>query len=426
MTLENQTVIDDFKEFVEKVDALDIFKIPEISLSDFGDIRIVMSARSHINLLEDHQAVTMEVVRRHQRFVNLQCDPVEAESSKMCKDVLKKSTESNLLIRVTQTFDNLHKAEQGGLTFFKIIMDEAYKSSFESKQGLLTWMKSFDVRNYDGENVAIATSHFKAVLKALGDHAPPEPVRIMLKGLSKASNSEFQTLCQTQSGILDTVIYKRQVLADKITPAQEVDEFAGIVVGRFTSLSLDMAWSGHAHKGSVFKASLSKPPTEGAFVTDNSKDKLPFKEWWDQQVCALKGCGGRHPTKYHNDLGARERPYSQRNSRPNKNNRMENRTRGNFQNSRRDQRDRKVSFKSDAAKSKFKEQYRESKQRIYQALAEAVTDEDREFLVNLADGDGDEDEGFESAVEEVADDDNDEDEDAMAHAAISIDSLLNW
>ena len=49
-----------------------------------------------------------------------------------------------------------------------------------------------------------------------------------------------------------------------------------------------------------------------------------------------------------------------------------------------------------------------------------------EFAPEETDGDGDEDEGFESAVEEVADDDNDEEEDAMAHAAISIDSLLNW
>jgi mRNA deadenylase 3'-5' endonuclease subunit Ccr4 len=109
-------------------------------------------------------------------------------------------------------------------------MDEAYKSSFESKQGLIKWMKAFDVRNYDGENVSVATTHFKAVLKALGEHAPPEPVRIMLKGLSQASNKEFQTLCHTQTGILDTVFYKRQLLSDKTTPAQEVDEFATIVV----------------------------------------------------------------------------------------------------------------------------------------------------------------------------------------------------
>jgi hypothetical protein len=48
---------------------------------------------------------------------------VEAESSDMCKDVLEKSTESTLRLRVKQIHENLPKAEQGGITFFKILID---------------------------------------------------------------------------------------------------------------------------------------------------------------------------------------------------------------------------------------------------------------------------------------------------------------
>jgi hypothetical protein len=247
----------------------------------------------------------------------------------------------------------------------------------------------------------------------------------MLKGLSQASNKEFQTLCHTQTGILDTVFYKRQLLADKTTPAQEVDEFATIVVGRFNSLNLDMEWSGHTHKGSVFKVSLSQSSTQGAFVADKPKKELPFAEWWDQQTCKLEGCGGRHPTKYHNDLGAHNRPrhrsqYDRRGqARPGRPG-----TPG-----RRDQRDRNqrsITFKSDEAKSKFRSEYRQAKHRIHQALADAIVEEDQDLLVNLA-GD-DEDDGFESAKEEFDDnnDGSDGEAEAMAHAAMSIDSLLNW
>jgi hypothetical protein len=425
MTVENQEVIDDFTKFATEVDALDIFKIPDIPISSYSDIRLVMAASSTSNLLEKPQDIPFEMVKRHQMFVNLECDPVEAESSDMCKDVLEKSTESTLRLRVKQIHENLPKAEQGGITFFKILMDEAYKSSFESKQGLIKWMKAFDVRNYDGENVSVATTHFKAVLKALGEHAPPEPVRIMLKGLSQASNKEFQTLCHTQTGILDTVFYKRQLLSDKTTPAQEVDEFATIVVGRYSSLNLDMEWSGLNHKGSVFKASLVPAGTQGAFVADKPKAELPFTEWWDQQTCKLEGCGGRHPTRYHNDLGARNRPRGrfQRDKRDRDRPGSRSGTPG-----RRDQRDRNqrsVTFKSDEAKAKFRDQYRQAKHRIHQALADAIVDEDKDLMVNLA-GD-DDDDGFESAKEELEDKNDDDDEaQAMAHAAMSIDSLLNW
>jgi hypothetical protein len=88
MTLENQGVIKSFEKFASKIDALDIFKIPNAPLSAYSNIWTVMGATSFTNLLDSYQDVDMEVVKRHQRFINLECDPVEAESSEMCKDVL--------------------------------------------------------------------------------------------------------------------------------------------------------------------------------------------------------------------------------------------------------------------------------------------------------------------------------------------------
>ena len=155
MTLENQGVIKSFAKFASKIDALDIFKIPYIPLSAYSNIRTVMGASSFTNLLDSYQDVDIEVVKHHQRFINLECDPVEAESSEMCKDVLEKSTQSTLHTQVDQLFENLPKEEQGGVTYFKLIMEVAYKSSFQSMQGLLEWMKWFDIHKYDGEKVAV-------------------------------------------------------------------------------------------------------------------------------------------------------------------------------------------------------------------------------------------------------------------------------
>jgi hypothetical protein len=235
----------------------------------------------------------------------------------MCKDVLEKSTQSTLRTQVDQLFENLPKEEQGRVTYFKLIMEVAYKSSFQSMQGLLEWMKGFEIRKYDGENVEVA---FKAVLKALGAHAPPDPVRTLLQGLSHASNKDFEKLCDSQLCILDSVMYQRQLLADKTTPAQEVNEFGSVVVKRFTSMNQSMEWSGINHKGSVYRASLLPPDSNQVFVADKSKGRLPFKQWCDTKTCELPGCGGKHPTKYHDDLGVRDHPYCERHPRPNSKN----------------------------------------------------------------------------------------------------------
>jgi hypothetical protein len=95
-------------------------------------------------------------------------------------------------------------------------MDVAYKSSFQSMKGLLEWMKGFDICKYiNGENVAVAVTHFKAVLKALGAHEPPDPICTLLQGLLHASNKDFEKLCDSQLGIFDSVMYQRQLLAEK-------------------------------------------------------------------------------------------------------------------------------------------------------------------------------------------------------------------
>jgi hypothetical protein len=426
MTLDHQEVIKSFTKFATKIDALDIFKLPNIPLAAYSNIRTVMGATSFTNILTSYQDVELDIVKRHQRFINLECDPVEAESSDMCKEVLEKSTQPILKTQVDQLFENLPKEEQGGVTYFKLIMDVAYKTSFQSMQGLLEWMKGFDVRKYDGEDVAVAVSHFKAVLKALGAHAPPDPVRTLLKGLSHASNKEFEKLCDSQLGILDSVLYQRQRLADKTTPVQEVDEFGSVVVARFTSMNQSMEWSGISHKGSVYRASLVSPDSNQAFVVDKSKGKLPFKEYWDNSICELPGCGGKHPTRYHNNLEARNQSYRERNPRPNSENRAEKHGgKSNQHRSQRDRRDKRVTFKSDEAKSKFKSELRQAKHKVHQAIMDNVVEEDQKLFANIAGDDGDE--GFESAVEEIEGSEAEEDEvEAWAHATISIDALLNW
>eukprot|EP00956_Cyclotella_meneghiniana_P035170 scaffold112213_cov44-Cyclotella_meneghiniana.AAC.11 len=136
--------------------------IPE-SVADFSDHRHVLAATSFVNLLTHHQGADLESVIGYQEFINTAADTVEIDSSNMVLRILQHTTEKSLLLCVKQTHDGLPQSRQGGLVLFKLIADAIDKDTFENRQALLDWLKSFSILNFDGENVDIASTRFTAI-----------------------------------------------------------------------------------------------------------------------------------------------------------------------------------------------------------------------------------------------------------------------
>jgi hypothetical protein len=333
MTTGTQNVLREFRAWCAKCDVLDIFKIP-LGSGDASDMDAVINGDVFTDLLTNYQKVSQESVISHQVFINTCCDRVEVESSNWACTKLENSTDKALLLRIKQEYDNLSVEQQGGITLFKLIVDEVDKDTFEGRQGLIKWVQEFDIRRFDGQDVRLATTTFKAVIKLLGNDAPTGFIRMYLKGMKHASNEEFQGVCTSQLGFLDSVMYQDWA-KNRSSKLVQLDSFASTLLTSYTSLELSLEWTGAKHKASAFKASIS-PSTETSANTVESTNattsanapKKSFKEWWDSCVCEKKGCGGKHPTRYHNDLEARDRPrppYNPRQARPNSQNRRNQR-----------------------------------------------------------------------------------------------------
>ena len=417
VTMNIQTVIKAFASFVTKSDSKPIFSIPMDV--DFSVPAQVISAVNHKDLLKSYRDVNLETVRKWQVFINTAAAKPETESSEWSLDVLQKSTDKSLLLRINQTFDNYDASEQGGVTYFKLLVDEVDKSTFEMRQALIKWVENFDVRIFDGEDVTKGSVHFKAVITALGSAAPEDFVRIFLRGNSNASNKEFANHCIAQIGIVESAMYRKYKEMYTNSPLAELDEFATNLNQRYNALTQSQKWTGASHKAGVFKATVlnavyNKPPPASR---DNRRgnNRRPGSNYRKREQ--------------ENSSGKPFRPKSsQQDDKPPTN--------------------RTPRYKSDEAKARFRQVTRDAKNRIdrakktesnrvYQASLECFDEEDHHLFAHLAqnsDDDSDIRENEETVnvgeIEDSVDDDVEEEAsdeaEAMAHAAITMDSLLNY
>lgn len=407
----------EFLEWSIHVDAYDAFNVAQ-GVSDDWDIREVISASSHLNVITSHKQLTVQQVLAHQTFVN-RCSEFETTSSHWAYLKLQASTDSVLLTRVKQRYNDLPAHQQGGVILLKYILDEIDKDSFEGRQALVKWIENFDIRNFEGQDIRLATTHFRAIYKLLGSHAQDDAIRQYLRGMSHASHDEFAATCKSSIGFIDSPAYKYWA-KDMPSDLAILDEFSSTLVDKFSKSEVSLAWTGASHKASAFRASFEQSSSQDKPSSNQGNKEKTWEEWWDSSICQIKGCGGAHPTRYHNNLEARYR----RNNRPNNSRRLKHQESRGFNarsapksNSKSEQRLPK--FKSDNARNKFKKQ-------IYAAAQEAIEEDDLELFANFAGDSDDESDAFVDADDGVDEGSASIDPQEVVNAAISLDMLLNY
>ena len=162
-------------------------------------------------------------------------------------------------------------------------------STFKPPQNFIT---NFDIRNIDGENVPVGTTRFKAAVSVLGSAVPTNTVYCYLLGMSKASNEEFKLLCNSQLGFIQSSWYKK--LYREASILTQLSEVGSTLADKYLALKTSNQWTGADNQGSVFRSAL----------VARAHRYASYQEWWDNQSCDV--CGKPHPTKYHDNLGARD------------------------------------------------------------------------------------------------------------------------
>lgn len=138
-----RVVLREFVEWCEKADVSSVFKIlkgiDDDTMSMSSSPLYLLSMNETVDILTKYQELSAQECRKQQAFILTHCDAVEAVSSDWVLEKLKNSTEPNLYQyqRIKQIHDNLPRNEQGGVTFFKLLMDDIDKSTFEGEQALI-------------------------------------------------------------------------------------------------------------------------------------------------------------------------------------------------------------------------------------------------------------------------------------------------
>ena len=89
--------------------------------------------------------------------------------------------------------------QRGSITSLRCIIKRMVIKNQESRDALESYIKTFDITKYPGENVPMACLRLKAVARALGnDDLPKNCIRTILDGFSKSSTKSFNDVCASQ------------------------------------------------------------------------------------------------------------------------------------------------------------------------------------------------------------------------------------
>jgi hypothetical protein len=278
------------------------------------------------------------------------------------------------------------------------------------------YIKEYKLSDTPDEDVGISLSCFVAVFSMLDARdVPSNIVRHMLNGQKHSTVEEYCKIVEGMAASIEGPLFDAYVLSMGGDQVKILFQFITKLKKNYVSLQTSKKWNPRSKSsgGAFFKATLNKTLQSPVDQNGNLLPNKSWQSWFDRQVCEKCGVKG-HPTKYCLDQGIRDRPWKPKPaslpnpsvscSKPN-----------NFK--------RSPKIKTDKVG--------EFKKRIYQAFVDCVEDTDAEMLANMADfvehvniaTDAADDEPPRESEDEKEDD---QDSPAMALAAMSLESLLNF
>lgn len=381
--------------------------------TDFSNPEVV-SHFPRIDLRKEYRRVTVQQVADYEQFIHDYMSVTDMESTGWLKDVLVNSIEANCHIQLKQILDLYPEQQQGGVLLFKLLADHQDADTFEHRELYQESIKSYRLSDTKDENVPISLAGFMALVEMLDPRdVPSDLVRHMLNGQKFCSVAEYVGFVESQLSQLDSPIFDEWANSQSGGELQLLNKYGSKLRQKHSTLLQKKQWIVPDTKASIFKAGSHRapqaPPHSNQGVPKGMVAPRPdWQKWFLSQSCTHTDehgnvCGGRHPTKYHDDPGILHRPFDPKSIRSAKNR-------------------SKFRFKSGKGADFNK--------RVYQLFEDCV--EDDELLANMADMlelehvhvAGDDTTTDEPSRSE--DDGNIDSSPAMALAAMGLDQLLNY
>ena len=279
-----QVGINGFKKVLIENDMLTPFLIP--ARFDLDDP--ALTAGPFTNLIVDFHKISDETAQRWQQYLRKYAAPVELESASWAVQIMERSMTAELKTLVRDDIHDLDSSAIGAITMFKIVTNHMVLRNQETIDALQEWIRTFDIRKVDGENVSIACTQCRAVIRALDDFGlPANTLRCILDGFSNATNDKFKQLCTTLSTM------NRSVLMQNFHVTQSIKQKCFAVLKDLETTYIDLStadkWTDVSHNTSAFVTEINTREQGYAMA---ARHQVPFEEWVKDRECHACGKKG--------------------------------------------------------------------------------------------------------------------------------------
>jgi hypothetical protein len=192
--------------FCSQYNMISLLKIPQgIDLSKPHHVAKATQFKDAIN---DWQDLDDKDYFQWQGFLLCHGTDIEIESDNWLDDVLQISMEPTLHSEVNSDLHGIPLHQRGSMTTLRCIIKHMVVKNQEACDALETYIKTFNIKVFPGENVPTACLCLKAVAQACGDKClPTNTIRKVLKGFTKSSTDSFNAFCATQIALCHGSFY---------------------------------------------------------------------------------------------------------------------------------------------------------------------------------------------------------------------------
>jgi len=242
-----------------RYDCLSIFCVPK--KFDTFDIQVALECTVFTDVLKDPAALPKKVVHEYAEHFLQWASIEDIESDNWMSECIKKSMDDQLLVGVESDMAALPRSQRCALTLWYSVAHRINRRTQESQDALIDFIKTFDVRKFDNENVEIAVLMFEAVARALGDeNVPSNAPRKLLDGMGQASCRPFRELCASMSSIYAMASFRQEMGS---TPLKLTMTLIPDLTTRYFELLQGGLWDGTGHEGASFYAGGAIPNVDG-------------------------------------------------------------------------------------------------------------------------------------------------------------------
>ena len=240
-----------------------------------------------VDLFTQHDELDLDTVLDWQHWFLLWASDTDIQSGQWLSQLVLNSLKPDLRDEVSREVSDLPLEHQGSASTLWIALDKVSVSSYETTETLKSFITTFKLSAYPHENVRIACTQFKAILKALlaVNDIPTQAATMILAGFSTSSDKAFNTICENLSlheRIISPRSRRRTISTSTNLYKHLVEDILPILEGYHRDHELAGTWAGLGNRGS------NQPVSPAAFVTAPAlSDGDPF----------CFNCGGNHQKK---------------------------------------------------------------------------------------------------------------------------------